>query len=307
MIEAVRLTKRYGGVVAVDDLSFRVDAGEIVGFLGPNGAGKSTTMRLLLGLDAPTFGRAIVAGKSLVGHHRPLTVVGGLLEARAAHPGRSAYNHLLCLALSNGIGKTRVREVLDLVGLSSVADRRVGSFSLGMSQRLGVAAAMLGDPPVLLLDEPVNGLDAEGVHWVRNLLKHLAGEGRAVLLSSHLLSEVAITADRLIIVGRGRLVADTTVEGLVTSGRRFVRVRSPRSAELARALEYRGASVARPEPQVLHVIGMSIDAIGHLARDEGCALEELSQQQPSLEEMYLELTGGAVDYRTSDDLTAEAS
>jgi ABC-2 type transport system ATP-binding protein len=307
MIEAVALTKRYGPVVAVDDLTFTVKPGELAGFLGPNGAGKSTTLRMLLGLDAPTAGRALVCGHPVVDHRRPLTVVGGLLEATAAHPGRTAYHHLLCLALSNGIRRARVREVLELVGLGRVADRRVGSFSLGMSQRLGIAAALLGDPPVLLLDEPVNGLDAEGVHWVRNLLKQLASEGRAVLLSSHLLSEVAITANRLIIIGRGRLLADTTVEELLAGGKRFVRVRSARAPELAHALEARGASLAQPEPELLHVEGVSVDAVGELATANGWALQELSQQQPSLEEIYLALTGAAVDYRAGEEPAAEAS
>lgn len=295
MIETSGLTKRYGQVVAVDDLSFRVGPGELVGFLGPNGAGKSTTMRMLLGLDTPTAGWALVDGRPLV---------GGLLEARAAHPGRSAYNHLLCLALSNGIGKTRVREVIDLVGLGAVAHRRVGSFSLGMSQRLGIAAALLGDPPVLLLDEPVNGLDAEGVHWVRTLLKHLAAEGRSILLSSHLLSEVAITADRLVIIGRGRLLADTTVENLMTQGQQFVRVRSPKSDALAQALTERRAVVGQPQPDVLHVNGLTTDIVGQIASDHGWVVLELSTHQPSLEEMYLELTGGVVDYRASDHFAA---
>jgi len=307
VIEAIGLTKRFRSVVAVDDLSFNVRPGELAGFLGPNGAGKSTTMRMLLGLDAPTTGRALVDGRPMVEHTRPLRVVGGLLEARAAHPGRSAYNHLLCLALSNGIGKGRVSEVLDLVGLSKVADVRVGSFSLGMSQRLGIAAALLGDPPALVLDEPVNGLDAEGVHWVRSLLRHLASEGRTILLSSHLLSEVAITADRLIIVGRGRLLADTTVDGLLASGTGFVRVRSPQIAVLAEALGAAGATIAWPEPTVLHISGVTVNVIGQVASDRGIALQELSSQQPSLEDMYLELTGGAVDYRAGDDRPVAAA
>lgn len=297
MIEAIGLSKVYGGVVAVDDLSFSVRPGELAGFLGPNGAGKSTTMRMLLGLDAPTGGRALIGGRPIADHRRPLTVVGGLLEARATHPGRSAHNHLLSLALSNGLGRARVREVLDLVGLASVADVRVGSFSLGMSQRLGIAAALLGDPPVLLLDEPVNGLDAEGVHWVRTLLKHLASEGRTILLSSHLLSEVAITADRLIIIGRGRALADTTVEELLASGARYARVRSTASADLAAALEAAGATVARVGPTELHVTGAELDLIGKVASDCGVPLQELALEQPSLEDRYLELTGGAVDFR----------
>ena len=297
MIEAIGLTKRYGDVAAADDVSFVVRPGELAGFLGPNGAGKSTTMRMLLGLDAPTSGQALIGGRPIVEHPRPLRAVGGLLEARAAHPGRSAYNHLWSLALSNGIGRSRVREVLDLVGLTAVADTRVGSFSLGMAQRLGIAAALLGDPPVLLLDEPVNGLDAEGVHWVRTLLKHLASEGRAILLSSHLLSEVAITADRLIIIGRGRVLADTTVVDLLASGQGGARVRSTGSDALAPALERRGAAVERVGPDGLHVTGISPEVIGQVASDLGIPLQELSWQEPSLEERYLELTGGAVDFR----------
>ena len=283
--------------MAVDGVSFTVRPGELAAFLGPNGAGKSTTMRMFLGLDAPSSGHALIDGRSIGEHGRPLRVVGGLLETRSAHPGRSAYNHLLSLALSNGIGRTRVHEVLDLVGLRGVADSRVGSFSLGMSQRLGIAAALLGDPPVLLLDEPVNGLDADGVHWVRTLLKHLASEGRTILLSSHLLSEVAITADRLIILGRGRVLADTTVDGLLGTGAGRARVRSTRSTALAAALKRRGATVERVEARVLHVTGVAVEDIGRVASDLGIPLQELSSQQPSLEEMYLQLTGGDVDYR----------
>ena len=307
MIEAIELTKHYGHLVAVDDVSFTIRPGELAGFLGPNGAGKSTTMRMLLGLDAPSTGRALIAGRPLSGHARPLRVVGGLLEARAAHPGRSARNHLLSLALSNGIGRARVHEVLGLVGLRSVADVRVGAFSLGMSQRLGIAAALLGDPPVLLLDEPVNGLDAEGVHWVRTLLKHLAAEGRTILLSSHLLSEVAITADRLIVIGRGRVLADTTVEGLLAGGDRTTRVRSSQSSTLAAALERLGATVQVLEADVLRVGGVNSEVVGQVASELAIPLQELSSQQPSLEERYLELTGAAVDYRAADVTSAEAS
>src|SRR6266566_3598398 len=231
MIEAKGLTKRYGGTVAVDDLSFTIPPGQVTGFLGPNGAGKSTTMRLILGLDAPDSGSVTVGGRPYAAYRRPLFRAGALLEvsgSKAFHGGRSARDHLLCLALSNGIGRARVDEVLDLVGLRSTARRRAGGFSLGMSQRLGIAAALLGDPPVLMLDEPVNGLDPEGVAWVRTLLKSLAAEGRTVLLSSHLMSEMAVTANRLIIIGRGRLITQTTVEDFLSTGSGgFVRVRSP--------------------------------------------------------------------------------
>src|SRR6266700_4567487 len=233
MIQATGLSKRYGATLAVDDLSFTVPPGQVTGFLGPNGAGKSTTMRLILGLDAPTSGSVTVSGRPYATFRRPLTVAGAMLEARAFHGGRSARNHLLCLADSNGIGPARVDEVLDLVGLASAAGRRAGGFSLGMGQRLGIAAALLGDPPVLMLDEPVNGLDPEGVLWIRNLLRSLAAEGRTILLSSHLMSEMSLTADRLIIIGRGRLIAQTTIKDFLTGGPgNFVQVRSPQSSAL---------------------------------------------------------------------------
>src|SRR5262245_18191911 len=246
MIEATGLSKRYGGTVAVDDLSFRVPPGQVTGFLGPNGAGKSTTMRLILGLDAPDAGMVTVNGRPYASYWRPLLEAGALLEAKALHGGRSAYNHLLCLALSNGISRARVDEVLELVGLAGVARRRAGGFSRGMAQRRGIAAALRGDPPVLMLDEPVNGLDPEGVAWVRTLLRSLAAEGRTVFLSSHLMSEMAVTADRLIIIGRGRLIEETTVEDFLGSGSgNFVRVRSPEAEALATMLEAQGVGVTR--------------------------------------------------------------
>src|SRR6202049_3165821 len=218
MIEAVGLSKHYGATLAVDDLSFTVPPGQVTGFLGPNGAGKSTTMRLILGLDAPTSGSVTVGGRPYTSYRRPLFEVGALLEAKAVHGGRSAYNHLLCLALSNGIGRARVDQVLDQVGLRSVARKRSGGFSLGMGQRLGIAAALLGDPPVLILDEPVNGLDPEGIQWVRHLLRSLAAEGRTVFVSSHLMSEMALTADHLIVIGKGALIAQTTIQDFLHSG-----------------------------------------------------------------------------------------
>ncbi|MER7505489.1 ATP-binding cassette domain-containing protein [Nonomuraea pusilla] len=214
MIELRRLTKRYGGALAVDDLSFTVEPGHVTGFLGPNGAGKSTSMRLVLGLDAPSSGEALVNGRRYVSLRRPMREVGALLDAGAVHGGRSAYNHLLCLARTNGIGPLRVAEVLEQVGLSGVARKRVGTFSLGMKQRLGIAAALLGDPGVLMFDEPVNGLDPDGVRWIRDLMRTLAHEGRTVLLSSHLMSEMALTADRIVVIGRGRLIAEATVQEL---------------------------------------------------------------------------------------------
>ncbi|MGI8867278.1 MAG: ATP-binding cassette domain-containing protein [Mycobacteriales bacterium] len=302
MIEAVGLSKRYGAAVAVDDLSFTVPPGQVTGFLGPNGAGKSTTMRLILGLDAPTGGRVTVNGSPYNAYRRPLFEVGALLEARAMHGGRTAYNHLLCLALSNGISRSRVEEVLDLVGLHDVARRRVGGFSLGMGQRLGIATALLGDPHVLLLDEPVNGLDPEGVLWVRTLVRSLAAQGRTVFLSSHLMSEMAITADRLIIIGRGRLIAEGTVAQLLQGGTgSFVLVRSSEVDRLAALLVAREATVSRPSVGTLCVTGVSADVVGELARANGLSLQELSTQQASLEKRYMELTGESVDYRTAND------
>jgi len=301
MIEATGLSKRYGGTVAVDDLSFRVPPGQVTGFLGPNGAGKSTTMRLILGLDAPDAGMVTVNGRPYASYRRPLLEAGALLEAKAFHGGRNAYNHLLCLALSNGISRARVEEVLELVGLAGVARRRAGGFSLGMAQRLGIAAALLGDPPVLMLDEPVNGLDPEGVAWVRTLLRSLAAEGRTVLLSSHLMSEMAVTADRLIIIGRGRLIAQTTVEDFLSTGSGgFVRVRSPQASALAELLTAQGATVTRHAEQALAITGATSDAIGELAKANGLTLTELSAHQATLEERYMELTRDAADYQAAE-------
>jgi ABC-2 type transport system ATP-binding protein len=308
MIEAIGLSKRYGSTVAVDDLSFTVPPGQVTGFLGPNGAGKSTTMRMVLGLDAPTSGSVTVNGRPYAEYRCPLLVVGALLDARAFHGGRSAYNHLLCLALSNGIGRARVEQVLDLVGLRRVARKRAGGFSLGMSQRLGIAAALLGDPPVLMFDEPVNGLDPEGVLWIRNLLKSLAAEGRTVFLSSHLMSEMSLTADRLIIIGRGRLIAQTTTAEFLNSGSgNFVRVRSPQADALATLLTSQGTVVARQAADMLHITGAPSDAIGQLARANGVTLLELSVQNASLEQRYMELTKDMVDYRTAENVLVRAA
>jgi ABC-2 type transport system ATP-binding protein len=307
MIEAIGLSKRYGATLAVDDLSFTVPPGQVTGFLGPNGAGKSTTMRLILGLDAPTSGSVTVHGRPYPAYRRPLLEVGALLEAKAFHGGRSAYNHLRCLALSNGIGRARVDEVLELVGLGSVARKRAGGFSLGMAQRLGIAAALLGDPRVLMFDEPVNGLDPEGVLWIRNLLKSLAAQGRTVFVSSHLMSEMAITADRLIIIGRGRLIAQTTIQDFLKNGAgNFVRVRSPQSDALATLLEAHGAAVVRQADGTLRITGATSDAVGELARANGLTLQELSAQQASLEQRYMELTRDAADYRTGEGALAPA-
>jgi ABC-2 type transport system ATP-binding protein len=302
MIEAAGLTKHYGPTVAVDNLSFSVPPGQVTGFLGPNGAGKSTTMRVILGLDAPDSGTVTVRGKPYASYRRPLFEAGALLEAKAFQGGRSAYNHLLWLALSNGISRARVGEVLELVGLASVARKRAGGFSLGMSQRLGIAAALLGDPPVLLLDEPVNGLDPDGVLWIRTLLKSLAAEGRTVFLSSHLMSEMALTADRLIIIGRGRLITQASVEEFLAAGSgSFVRVRSPQADKLAPLLEARGATVTRQPDGSLGITGAPSDMVGELARANGLALTELSVHQASLEDRYMELTKDSADYRAAGD------
>ena len=297
MIEVKGLSKRYGDVLAVDDLSFTVEPGHVTGFLGPNGAGKSTTMRAIIGLDRQTGGTVTIDGHRYSHDRAPLTHVGALLEAKAVHPGRSAYNHLLFLAQSNGISPKRVDEVLTLVGLESVAKKRTRTFSLGMGQRLGIASAMLGDPAVLLLDEPVNGLDPEGIIWVRNLLKALAGEGRAILVSSHLMAEMALTADHLVVIGRGRLIADTTVAEFVAqaSGRAVV-VRTPDDVSLTEALTRRGGTVTRSDDGALHVVGLEAAEIGQTAADTGTVLHELTPQRASLEEAFMELTRDSVEY-----------
>ncbi|ALV30877.1 ATP-binding cassette domain-containing protein [Streptomyces sp. CdTB01] len=297
MIEAKNLTKRYGDKTAVNDLSFTVEPGRVTGFLGPNGAGKSTTMRLLLGLDRPDAGTATVNGVAYRDLARPLRVVGALLEARAVHTGRSAYDHLLCLAQTQGIGRRRVGEVIEQVGLASVARKRAGGFSLGMGQRLGIAAALLGDPAALVLDEPVNGLDPEGILWIRNLMKSLAAEGRAVFVSSHLMNEMAVTADHLIVIGRGRLVADCSTEEFIErSTERSVLVRTPDGQQLAELLRRQGATVTRTEEGDLDVTGIEAPRIAELAAAEKLVLHELSTRRGSLEEAFMELTRDAVEY-----------
>jgi ABC-2 type transport system ATP-binding protein len=307
MIEATGLTKRYGDTLAVDDLSFTVPPGHVTGFLGPNGAGKSTTMRMIVGLYDPTSGSVTVNGRRYSEYRRPLLQVGALLDANAAHGGRSAYHHLLWLALSNGISRARVDDVLDQVGLQSVARKRTAAFSLGMSQRLGIAAALLGDPSVFVFDEPVNGLDPEGVLWIRTLLKSLAAEGRTVLLSSHLMSEMSITADRLIVIGRGRLITQTSVDELLARGAGgFVRVRSLQAATLTALLETRGATVEQQYGGALRVTGATSEVVGEIAATNDLTLQELSDHQASLEETYMRLTGDAVDYRTTASTVAEA-
>ena len=298
MIEVERLSKRFGPVTAVDDLSFTVRPGRVTGFLGPNGAGKTTTMRIVLGLAAPTSGRALVGGRRYDGLIRPLREVGSLLDATALHAGRTAWAHLWSIAQANGITRQRVTEVLGLTGLESVARRRVGGFSLGMKQRLGIAAALLGDPPVLMFDEPVNGLDPEGIHWIRGFFRELAADGRTVLVSSHLMSEMAQTADHLVIIGRGRLIADVpTAELIESSARRDVLVRSPRAAELAELIAQRGGTVTRQDDGALVVTGLDAAAIGDLAAGDGIAVHALVPRQASLEDAYLELTGELTEYR----------
>jgi ABC-2 type transport system ATP-binding protein len=302
MIEVRQLTKRYGPTVAVDGLSFTVRPGHVTGFLGPNGSGKSTTMRVLLGLDAPTAGEARVNGRRYVELRAPLREVGAMLDARAVHPGRRADDHLLALARSNRMPRRRVGEVLDVVGLGEVAGRRAGGFSLGMSQRLGIAAALLGDPGVLLFDEPVNGLDTEGIRWIRALMRRLAGEGRTVFLSSHLMSEMELTADRLVVIGCGRLVADTSVAEFIGAHSQPVTlVRSPDASVLRRALDRLGAAVELDPGGGWRVIGPDTAAIGELARAEGIALHELRPVRPSLEDVYTRLTDATVEYRAGAD------
>ena len=306
MIEARDLTKRFGPKVAVDHLSFTVEPGRVTGFLGPNGAGKSTTMRLVLGLDLPHGGTATINGRRYRDLPSPLRTVGALLEARAVHTGRSAFNHLLFLAQTQGLPRSRVQEVIDLVGLTAVAGKRAGGFSLGMSQRLGIAAALLGDPPVLILDEPVNGLDPEGIRWIRNLMKSLAAEGRTVFVSSHLMSEMENTADHLIVIGRGRLISDcTTEEFIAANSQQSVRVRTPQRAQLAALAQAFGATVRDGDGQALVVLGMTPAQVGDLAFENGIRVHELAHEQASLEEAFMELTASAVEFRAGVPLGAE--
>ncbi len=315
MIEARDLTKRYGDKLAVDHLSFTVAPGRVTGFLGPNGAGKSTTMRLVLGLDRPHGGSATIDGRPYRELARPLRVVGALLEARAVHTGRSAYNHLLFLAQTQGLPRSRVQQVIDLVGLREVARKRAGGFSLGMSQRLGIAAAMLGDPRVLVLDEPVNGLDPEGILWIRTLMKQLAAEGRTVFVSSHLMNEMAVTADHLIVIGRGRLIADCgTQEFIERSSEKSVLVRTPDAAKLTSLITAEGGHVTdQPSPQAstseastLTVTEMPAPRIGELAAAGSIVLHELTPQLGSLEEAFMELTADSLEYGTHQQAAGPA-
>jgi ABC-2 type transport system ATP-binding protein len=298
MIEVKDLVKRYGETTAVDHLSFTVEPGRITGFLGPNGAGKSTTMRLILGLDRPTSGTALIDGKPYRALPDPLRYVGALLEARAVHPGRTAFNHLLYLAQTQGVPKSRINEVLDLVGLSAVAKKRTKGFSLGMGQRLGIAAALLGNPRLLILDEPVNGLDPEGIVWIRNLMKQLAAEGRTVFVSSHLMNEMAVTADHVVVIGRGRLIADTAMDEFIARhAENMVLVRSPQADKLSEVLKGRGALVTSQQDGALLVNKTEAAAIGELAAANGIVLHELSPQRGSLEEAFMELTADSVEYQ----------
>jgi ABC-2 type transport system ATP-binding protein len=299
MIEARSLSKRYGDRLAVDQLSFTVRPGQVTGFLGPNGAGKSTTMRMILGLDAPTAGTVTVDGKRYAELANPMRVMGALLDAKAVHGGRTAYNHLLCLAQTNNLPARRIPEVLELVGLTQVARKRVGGFSLGMCQRLGIAAALLGDPRVLMFDEPVNGLDPEGILWIRNLMRALAAEGRTIFVSSHLMSEMENTADHLIVIGRGRLIADCTVEEFIEGNSEIaIRVRTPDPDRLRELVTAEGGRVTAGADQLL-VTGLSADRIGDLAFDNVVRLHELAPVQASLEEAFMELTRDSVEFHTT--------
>ncbi|NNN28810.1 ABC transporter ATP-binding protein [Streptomyces sp. S3(2020)] len=305
MIEVRDLTKRYGDKTAVDSLSFTVKPGEVTGFLGPNGAGKSTTMRMIIGLDAPTGGTATVNGRHYARHSAPLQEIGALLEAKSVHPGRSAVGHLMALAHTHGIPRRRVDEVIELAGLTSVAGKRVGAFSLGMGQRLGIAAALLGDPAVVMLDEPVNGLDPEGVLWVRNLLRSLADEGRAVMLSSHLMSETALIADHLVIIGRGRLLADTTVDDFTReAGGGGVKVATTEPVKLRALLAGPDVVISSSATEELVVSGRGSREIGVIAAQHGVPLYELTPQSVSLEEAFMELTRDEVEYQSAPAGTA---
>jgi ABC-2 type transport system ATP-binding protein len=302
VIEARSLTKDYGSKRAVDGLSFTVEPGVVTGFLGPNGSGKSTTMRLILGLDAPSGGDVTVNGKHYREHIAPLHEVGALLEAQSVHTGRSAYDHLVALAQTHGISKRRVQELIDLVGLHEVANKRAGQFSLGMGQRLGIATALLGDPSTLLLDEPVNGLDPEGIHWIRNLLKGLAAEGRTVFVSSHLMREMAVTAEHLIVIGRGKLIADTSVDEFVArASAKVVLVRSPELEQLRTLLDAPGITFAGGDRDVLEVHGVSARQVGDVAAAHGIAIHELTPQKASLEEAFMSLTRAEVEFASPSE------
>ncbi|MGW1054730.1 ABC transporter ATP-binding protein [Streptomyces sp. NPDC002521] len=305
MIELTEVTKRYGEKVVVDSLTFTVRPGCVTGFLGPNGAGKSTTMRMMLGLDRPTSGGVLIDGKPYARLREPLRHVGALLDAKAMHGGRSAYQNLRCLALSNGIPLSRVDEVLEDVGLSSVAKKRPKGFSLGMGQRLGIAAALLGEPEIVMLDEPVNGLDPEGIHWIRTLMKRLAQEGRTVFVSSHLMSEMALTADRLVVIGRGRLLADTDMQDFIDrNSRSCVRIRTPEPEKLRDVLAAAGITAAENASGVFEVTDVPAELLGELVLEHRILLHELSPQHASLEDAFIALTSEAAEYRTGPAVAA---
>jgi ABC-2 type transport system ATP-binding protein len=298
MIEARGLTKRYGNTLAVDNLSFSIAPGKITGFLGPNGAGKTTTMRMILGLDQPTSGTVTIDGRPFSKAAQPMREVGALLDAKAVHGGRSAHNHLLCLAESNNLPTKRVREALALVGLTDVAKKRTRGFSLGMGQRLGIAAALLGDPQILMFDEPVNGLDPEGILWIRNLMKALAADGRTVFVSSHLMSEMENTADHLVVIGRGRLIADCTVSEFIAANSQVnVRVRTPQPEQMTKLLAAAGGTVHDNGEGVIVVSGLEVSQVGDLAFDNAVRLHELSPVHASLEQAFMELTASSVEFR----------
>ncbi|MEV8525717.1 ABC transporter ATP-binding protein [Streptomyces sp. NPDC052000] len=307
MIELAELTKRYGSKVAVDHLSFQVRPGVVTGFLGPNGAGKSTTMRMLLDLDNPTSGTVLIDGKHYRELAEPLKYIGALLDAKAMHGGRTAYNNLLCLAQSNRIPASRVAEVLDTVGLTAVAKKKTKGFSLGMGQRLGIASALLGDPEILMFDEPVNGLDPEGIHWIRNLMKQLAAEGRTIFVSSHLMSEMALTADHLIVIGQGRLLADTSMADFIReNSRSFVRLRSPQWERLLDVLDQAGIPFLQTGGGAIEIDNGKIETLGELAARNQLVLHELSAQQASLEEAFMQMTAGSVEYHAHGATTSGA-
>jgi ABC-2 type transport system ATP-binding protein len=298
LIEVQKLTKRYGETLAVDGLSFQVKPGRVTGFLGPNGAGKSTTMRAMIGLDRPTSGQVLIDGKRYAEIPQPLRKVGALLEAKSLHGGRTAYGHLLGLARSNRIPDARVGEVLETVGLASAAKKRAGGYSLGMAQRLGVAAALLGDPEVLLFDEPVNGLDPEGILWIRGLMKNLAAEGRTVFVSSHLMSEMALTAEHLIVIGQGRLLADTTVEDFIErNSRSYIHIRTPEPERMRDVLAAEGIRTEDGPDGVLEALGTTLETVGKLASKHQVTVYEISPRTASLEEAFMQLTADAVDFR----------
>ena len=305
MITAENLRKRYGSRTAVDGISFQLQPGRVTGFLGPNGSGKSTTMRMAMGLDRPSAGSITIAGKPLAAHDAPLRTAGAVLDAGATHPGRTGRQHLAVLAATHRISRRRVNEVIELTGLGAVAGKRIKGYSLGMNQRLGIAAALLGDPKVLIFDEPVNGLDPEGVRWVRHLSRELAAEGRTVFVSSHLMSEMAQTADHVIVLGRGRIIADAPIHQVLDSEEQRVLVRTEHAAELAAALAASGVTIEQADAATLQITGLASSAIGRRALEAGVALQELTPQRSSLEDQYMKLTGDYVEYRSGAGASVE--